>query len=205
MNTMDIILWSLLVISVAIAYTAWMVDRPKIEGFIDKSGSLSGVSLSSLSAQALDAAPTTSEVKGHYRKLLIFSDDDIRKQGTSALRLLADLRDRLFDRPNFRDSLVVDDFLAGWPSWLTPLNKDIKEPIPTRDEAVMAESKILAYLQKNFPQADSVDEDTGSTVRNLYTDFGKRFVFDQGEPVALKADFMKQPLLKGWKNPLSER
>jgi len=203
MKTVDIILWGLLIASVAIAYAAWMLDRPKMEGFIDKSGSLQGISLSSLSTQALDAAPTTSEVKGHYRKLLIFSDDDIRKQGTSALRLLADLRDRLFDRPNFRDSLTIDDFLAGWPSWLTPLSTSIKEPIPTRDEAVMAESKILAYLQRNFPQVDSVDEDTGSTVRNLYQDFGQRFVFDPNEPVTLKTDFMNQPLLKNWRNPLS--
>ena len=203
MKTMDIILWLLLIVSVAIAYTAWMLDRPKTEGFIDQSGSIQGISLSSLSTQALDAAPTTSEVKTHYRKLLIFGDDDIRKQGTSALRIMADLRDRLFDRPNFRDSLTVDDFLADWPTWLTPLSTSIKEPIPTRDEVVMAESKILAYLQKNFPQVDSVDEDTGSTVRNLYQDFGRRFVFDQGEAVTLKADFMNQPLLKNWRNPLS--
>ena len=203
MKTMDIILWLLLFVSVAIAYAAWMLDRAKTEGFIDQSGRLQGISLASLSTQALDAAPTTSEVKTHYRKLLIFGDDDIRKQGTSALRIMADLRDRLFDRPNFRDSLVVDDFLGNWPSWLTPLSTDIKETTPTRDEVVMAESKILAYLQKNFPQADSVDEDTGSTVRNLYQDFGQRFVFDSGEPVTLKADFMSTPLLKNWRNPLS--
>lgn len=202
---MDIILWLLLVTSVAIAYTAWMFDRPKAEGFIDRSGGFSGISLSSLSTQALDAAPTTSEVKNHYRKLLIFLDDNIRNHQGTALPLVNDTGVRLFDRAGVRDNLTIDDFLANWPTWLTPLSTTIKEPVPTTDEAVMGQSKILAYLQKNFPQVDSVDEDTGSTVRNLYTDFGQRFIFEQGEPVTLRPDFLVTPLLKNWRNPLSAR
>jgi len=203
MKSDDIILWILLITATILACIAWIFDRPKTEGFIDRSGSLSGISLSSLSAQALDAAPTTSEAKNHYRKLLIFWDDNIRNHQGTALPLINDTGVRLFDRAGVRDSLTIDDFLANWPTWLTPLSTTIKEPIPTTDEAVMSQSKILAYLQKNFPQVDSVDEDTGSTVRNVYTDFGRRFIFEQGEPVTLRPDFLVTPLLKNWRNPLS--
>jgi hypothetical protein len=61
---------------------------------------------------------------------------------------------------------------------------------------------MLAYLQKNFPQEDMVDDQTRSTIRNLVEDFGYRFVFKKGEEeVQLKPDFMAQPLVKGWTNP----
>jgi hypothetical protein len=171
------------------------------EGFITVGGALPGPSLMDMSTQALDAAPTTSEAKTFYKQLLLFADSDIRQQGTAGLRILADFRDRVYGPRDFKASLTVDDFLANWPAWLPPLDPTIKEPTPTKDDAVMAEARLLAYLQKNFPQEDMVDEQTGSTIRNLVEDFGKRFVFEANETVALRPDFLSQPILKGWVNP----
>jgi hypothetical protein len=163
-------------------------------------GGFSGIDMTGLSNQALDAAPTTSEVKQHYKNLLVFADADIRQSGTKALRILADFRDRCFANRNFRDDLTVDDVLANWPDWLPPMDPTMKEPVPSVTDAVTAEQKMLAYLQKYFPQEDTVDEQTGSTIRNLIQDFGLRFVFDE-PPVQLRPDFLSQPLLANWKNP----
>lgn len=154
-----------------------------------------------LSTQALDAAPTTSEVKQHYSNLLLFANHDIHQSGTKALRILADFRDRVYGPRNFRSDLTTEDFLADWPTWLPPLDPTLSEqPVPSVDDAVSAEAKMLAYLQQYFPQEDSVDEQTGSTIRNLIQDFGMRFVFEE-PPVVLRPDFLKQPLLQNWRNP----
>ena len=199
----DTVLWIIFVLGLIITYVAWRFDRgPVKERFLNLGGGVGGVSLSALTTQALDAAPTTSEAKIHYKNLLIFANDDIRKEGVQGLRILADFRDRLFGKPDFRDNLVVDDFLADWPTWMPPLDTTIKEPVPEVSVAVTAESQLLAYLQKNFPQENMVDEQTGSTIRNLVEDFGYRFVFKRGlETVQLKPDFLAKPLLKGWTNP----
>jgi len=199
----DNVLWAFFVIGLIVAYLAWRFDHMAAkEGFLNLGGGIGGVSLAALTTQALDSAPTTSEVKIHYKNLLLFANDDIRKQGVKGLRILADFRDRLFGTRDFRDDLVIDDFLANWPDWMPPLDTTIKEPIPEVSVAVTAESQMLAYLQKNFPQEDMVDEQTGSTIRNLVEDFGFRFVFKKGkETVQLKQDFLRQPLLKGWTNP----
>lgn len=202
MLTAEGVLWGFLVVGIIVAYAAWRLDRPYAETFLDLGGGLGGVSLTSLSTQALDSAPSTSEVKQHYKTLLLFADADIRKQGTQGLRILADFRDRLFGTRNFRDNLTVDDFLADWPTWIPPLDPTIKEPIPDSAAAVTAESQLLAYLQKNYPQEGQVDEQTGSTIRNLIEDFGYRFVFKKGvETTQLKDDFLRVPLLKNWSNP----
>jgi hypothetical protein len=190
----DGILWSIFVIGLALVFVAYNW-KPR-ESFINMGG------LASLTTQALDAAPTTSELKNHYKNLLIFADDDIRKQGVAGLRILADFRTRLFGQRDFRDNLVIDDFKGNWPAWLPPLDTTIKEPVPDSATAATAESQMLAYLQKNFPQEDMVDDQTRSTIRNLVEDFGYRFVFKKGEEVVqLKPDFMAQPLVKGWTNP----
>ena len=201
MGTTDRILWVILIGSFAVAYAAWIGRSRSIEPFLNLSGNL-GVDLSSLTTQALDAAPTTSELKNHYKTLLVFANADIQKQGVQGLRILADFRDRVYGKRDFRDNLTVEDFLANWPAWLPPLDTTIKEPVPDSTVAVTAESQMLAYLQKNFPQEDQVDEQTGSTIRNLIEDFGYRFVFKRGvETVQLGPDFLKKPLLKGWTNP----
>ena len=201
MGTTDRILWVILIGSFAVAYAAWIGRSRSIEPFLNLSGNL-GVDLSSLTTQALDAAPTTSEIKNHYKTLLVFANADIQKQGVQGLRILADFRDRVYGKRDFRDNLTVEDFLANWPAWLPPLDTTIKEPVPDSTVAVTAESQMLAYLQKNFPQEDQVDEQTGSTIRNLIEDFGYRFVFKRGvETVQLGPDFLKKPLLKGWTNP----
>jgi hypothetical protein len=196
---MDGILWAFLIIGVAILMYTLRVSRGDARepfvGFV-------GTSLTALTTQALDAAPTTSEAKDLYKKLLIFADADIRKQGVQGLRILADFRDRVYGKRDFRDDLVVEDFLANWPAWLAPMDPTIKEPVPDSTEAATAEAQLLAYLQKNFPQEDMVDEQTGSTIRNLVEDFGYRFVFKKGkETVVLGPDFLKTPLLRGWSNP----
>lgn len=197
------VLWGILIVCGLLTVFAWYVDKPRKEHFINLGGGFSGISLANLSTKALDSTPTTSELKNHYKNLLIFANDDIRKQGVQGLRILADFRDRVYGKRNFRDNLKVEDFLANWPSWLPQLDTSITEPVPESSTAVMAESSMLAYLQKNFPQEDKVDEQTGSTIRNLIEDFGYRFVFKKGkEKVALAPDFLRQPLLKDWKNPV---
>jgi len=205
MQIADRVLWVFFIVSAVIAYAAWRLSRPSpsIEPFLNLGGGgLGGVSLTSLSTQALDSSPSTSEAKQHYKTLLLFADADIRKQGTQGLRILADFRDRLYGKRDFRDDLTVDDFMADWPSWLPPLDPTIKEPIPDSATAVTAESQLLAYLQKNYPQEGQVDEQTGSTIRNLVEDFGYRFVFKRGiETTQLKSDFLRVPLLKNWTNP----
>ncbi len=172
-----------------------------VEGF-QPVGILPESALTNISNQALDAAPSTSEVKQHYKNLLLFADADIRKQGTLGLRILADFRDRVYGPRDFRDNLTVEDFLEDWPVWLPQMDPTQKEPIPSMEEAVTAELRMLAFLQKNYPQEPNLDEQTGSTVRNLVEDFGYRFVFKRGEEeVALRPDFLAQPLLKDWVNP----
>ena len=188
---------ALLVIGVILIWLVWATREP----FLNMGGNL-GVSLTELSTKALDSAPTTSEAKQHYKNLLVFANDDLRKQGTQGLRILADFRDRVYGRRDFRDDLTVEDFLANWPAWLPPIDPTSQEPIPDVATAVMAESSLLSYLQKNFPQESQVDEQTGSTIRNLVEDFGYRFVFKRGrETVRLAPDFLREPLLKDWKNP----
>lgn len=198
-------LWSILLIGAAISIYAWWSDRRSTsikEGFVAAPGTIAGLSLADLTTQALDAAPSTSEAKQHYKNLLLFAATDIQKQGTQGLRILADFRDRVYGPRNFRPNLTTEDFLADYPTWLPPLNPDYTEPTPSVSDAVMAESRLLAYIQKNFPQEANVDEQTGSTVRNIIQDFGYRFVFEKGkETVTLPPDFLKQPLLKNWSNP----
>ena len=199
------ILWFLLIVAIAALTMHYWRSRgttPISEHFITVGGSLPGPSLMEMSTSALDNAPTTSELKGFYKQLLIFADADIRQQGTAGLRILGDFRDRVYGPRNFRANLEVDDFLGNWPDWLPPIDPTIQEPVPSVDEAVTAEVRMLAYLQKNFPQEDLVDEQTGSTIRNLVEDFGYRFVFVQGEETAeLRPDFLRQPLLQNWVNP----
>ena len=188
---------ALLVIGVILIWLVWATREP----FMNMGGNL-GVSLTELSTKALDSAPTTSEAKQHYKNLLVFANDDLRKQGTQGLRILADFRDRVYGRRDFRDDLTVEDFLANWPAWLPPIDPTIQEPVPDVATVVMAEASLLSYLQKNFPQESEVDEQTGSTIRNLVEDFGYRFVFKRGrETVRLAPDFLREPLLKDWKNP----
>lgn len=175
------------------------------EGFVSLgAGTAPGPSLMDMSTAALDAAPSTSEAKKYYKQLLLFADQDIKKQGTAGLRLLADFRDRVYGPRNFRANLTVDDFLGSWPDWLPALDTTIDEPPVTPDDAVMSEVRVLAYLQKNYPQEDMVDEQTGSLIRGIVEDFGYRFVFIKGqETVALADDFLRQPLLKNWTNPIA--
>lgn len=174
------------------------------EHFVDPLGSIAGVSLQQVTTRALDAAPSTSETKDFYKILLVFADADIRRQGTDGLRILADMRDRLFDRPDFRDNLTYTDFTANWPEWLPPLDPTQQEPVPSVEEAVTAEARLLAFLQRNYPAVTSgvADDQTNDVVLALVRDFGFRFVFKEGEEqVQLKSDFMSKPLLQGWANP----
>jgi hypothetical protein len=197
-----LILWGLLLISIGALMIHYGFHTATTEGFVTQGGSVAGISLMDISTQALDAAPTTSELKDYYKSLLIFCDADIRQQGTKGLRILADFRDRVYGPRDFRANLTVDDFLGNYPDWLPPLSTEIQEPVPTTEEAVMAELRMLAYLQKNYPQEATVDEQTGSTIRNLIEDFGYRFVFIQGqETVQLPPDFLLTPLTQGWSNP----
>jgi hypothetical protein len=204
MGTHETILWVLFIAAAVVSVVHLWLARRRTEPFITIGGSVPGPSLMDMSTRALDSAPTTSEAKNFYKQLLVFADSDIRQQGTQGLRLLADFRDRVYGPRDFRGNLTADDFLGNWPSWLPPLDTTIQEPAPSVDDAVTAEVRVLAYLQKNFPQEDLVDEDTGSTIRNIIEDFGYRFVFIKGEETAaLRPDFLRQPLLQNWVNPTS--
>jgi hypothetical protein len=197
-------LWLLLLIAGTAALLAVIAEgRPTSK---EPFQGIAGLSLTDLTTQALDSAPSTSEVKDLYKTLLVFADADIRRQGTQGLRILADFRDRVYGPRNFRADLTVDDFLADWPTWCTPLDTTIQEPVPDSATAATAEARLLAYLQKNWPAEPNVDEQTGSVVRGIIEDFGYRFVFDRaaGETVALRPDFLRVPLLRGWVNPASQ-
>lgn len=189
-----VLLWILFLGSCLILFMT--LRSPKsVESFVDLSATMKAVS-----TQALDAAPSTTEVKMHYRALLLFADADIRAQGTKALRVLADFRDRVYGPHDFRTDFKVEDILANWPDWMTPLDSTVKETPPTAIDAVHAERRMLAYLQKNFPEEPNLQK-APSIVRSLIEDFGRRFVFD-ADPVTLRSDFMSQPLLKDWVNPI---
>jgi hypothetical protein len=213
-------MWLYIIFVVSLAALLLSTRRVR-ESFLDHSGKVN-IDMTKVTNMALDAAPTTSEVKGHYKKLLIFAAKDIAmtaQQPLQGLRILADFRDRVFGRRDFREDLTVKDFTDPWPEWLPPLDTTQSEPIPTADEAANAELKILAYLQRNFPQdlAEKVDDQTHSTIWNILHDFGDRFVFNQprkeGEPLIIGAarkegetfelgpNFLTVPLTKGWSNP----
>jgi hypothetical protein len=182
----------------------WILSRrprSRPEPFADMPGP-AGISLQQISTQALDSAPTTSEAKQHYKTLLVFAAADVQRQGTDGLRLLADFRNRLFGPRDFRTDLRAENFLANWPDWAVPLDTTIQEPTPPAADAVNAEARLLAYLQKNFPIEDQVDAQTGSVIRGIIQDFGERFVFAPGETVQLRDDFLRVPLLRGWVNPI---
>lgn len=159
-----------------------------------------------ISTLALDAPPTTSELKNHYKTLLIFIDDDFRKTGHKGLRIAADFRNRVYGDRSFRDNLKPDDILANWPAWLPPLDITQKETVPEVEDAVTAEMKMLAYLALNYPQEKKTNSaDTDSTVRNLLEDFGYRFVFKKGQEVEHVApEFAPKMLLKNWVNPVTD-
>lgn len=154
------------------------------------------------STEAIDSAPSTSEVKGYYKTLLLYTDNDFKGSGVKSMRLLGDLRDRLFGPRNFRDKLKVDDILKNWPKWIPPLDTTTKESVPTTEEAVNAELRVLSYLQKNFPMEPGAESERGSIVRGIIDDFGYRFVFEKGkEKIKLKDDFLRYPLTRDWVNP----
>ena len=190
-----VILWILFAVCCLFLFVALRSEKSRAEGFVDLSSTLKDVS-----TQAIDAAPSTTELKMHYRALLLFADADIRSQGTKALRILADFRNRVYGPRDFRSDFKVEDILANWPTWMTPLDTTAKEQPPAAMDAVTAERRMLAYLQKNFPQEPNL-QSAPSIVRSLIDDFGTRFVFDTG-PVTLRSDFTPQTLLKDWVNPI---
>ena len=199
------ILWFVLCISIVLLWIG--IRTPFLHGqekFANWDGGVTGVSLQQLSTDALDRAPSTSEVKDDYTLLLVYADYAMRKGGddaVKALRVFADMRDRLFDVHDFRDNLVLDDFRGNWPEWLTQPDPAVDVAYTCMDAAT-AEAHVLAFLQKNYPQEDKVDEQTGSTIRNIIEDFGYRFVFKKrSETVELAEEFLKKPLLRGWSSP----
>jgi hypothetical protein len=204
MKTPRWILLGILVAAVAAIVIHIILTRPRSEPFLDLPSL--GITPTELSTVALDAAPTTSEVKQHYKNVLLFADSDIRNQGIKGLRILADFRDRVYGPRDFRADLTEDDFLSNWPTWLPPLNPAVQEPVPDATTAAASESKLLAYLQKNWPVEPDVDAQTGSVVNGIVEDFGYRFVFQRGTEISqVRPDFLKQSPLKNWTNPTMPR
>jgi hypothetical protein len=195
----DGLTWLLMLVLVMVLSATFLSSR---KGSIYEAFADLPVDLSALTTQALDAPPSTSELKDHYKKLLIFTDNDFRNNGAYlSSRILADFRKRVYGKNSFRDNLKTNDILASWPTWLPPLDTSITEPVPTQEDAVTAESKMLAYLARYFPQEPSNDE-SASIVRSLIDDFGYRFVFKKGTEVSrVDPDFVPKNLLKNWVNP----
>jgi hypothetical protein len=210
------LLWVLFGLSLVLTLRAAATYR---EGF-DSSGRVAGVSLTEMSTQALDAAPTASEAKIHYKTLLVYAAADIKNKGTNGLRLLADFRDRVFTQPgvtydmrlpdgtypkmNFRKTLTVNDFLDNWPTWMPALDPTIREPVPTVTDAVHAESKLLAFLQRYYPSGGDVQ--TQQVVRGLIEDFAYRFVYDRDtQQYQLVPDITSRSLLENWVNPVMKK
>lgn len=195
----DVSTWLLMLVLVMVLSATFLASK---KASIYESFENQPVDLTTAATQALDAPPSTSELKNHYKALLIFTDDDFRNNGSNKSgRILADFRNRVYGRSSFRSNLATDDILADWPSWLPPLDTSIKEPVPSQEQAVIAESKMLAYVARNFPQEPSQDE-SASIVKSLLTDFGYRFVFKKGvETSRVSPDFAPNRLLKDWVNP----
>jgi hypothetical protein len=207
------LLWVLFGLAALISLRAIVIEK------FDSTGQIAGVSLSEMSTQALSAAPTASELKIHYKTLLLFSADDIKKQGTNGLRILADFRDRIYTQPgvtpdmrlpdgtypkmNFRKSLTVPDFLNNWPSWMPALDPTIREPIPTVSDAVHAESKMLAFIQQNYPGGGDVQ--TKQVLNGLIEDFAYRFVYDPDQTYQLVPDITTRSVLQNWVNPVMKK
>jgi len=201
----DAILWGILIVGCLVLYVSWRFDQPKVkEGFdgtINQSGQ---ADTTAFSAVALDAAPTTSEVKGHYKNVLLWTDDAMKKGNGKALRLVSDFSDRHFQKGTLREKLKTSDILDPWPKFLPPLDTSIDQDPPSGDIAADSERAILAYIRKNYPQEKDVDQETRSMVRNLIEDIAYRFVYEKSEEtMRLKDDYMKEDLLKGWASPLS--
>ena len=150
---------------------------------------------------ALDSSPSTSEVKGYYKALLLFADADFKGSAIKPMKLLGDIRNRLFSKRSFRGSLRAADILKNYPKWLVPLDTASTEAVPSTEEAVQAELRILSYLQTNFPQEPDMVSQTGSIVMHIINDFGARFVLEKDEKIVLKPDFLLVPLTRDWVNP----
>ena len=218
----DFVLWVILGVCVcAIALSFFgQGTTSQGQGSSHQTESFADFDLQRITSEALDRSPSTSEVKDDYKRLLIYANSAIRSGGdeaVKALKILADLRDRLFDVHDFRDNLIVSDFIDNWPTWIPPIDPTITEPEYTCADGSTSEQHILAYLQKNFPREEVITKeekekgkDKGdqnqSTVRNIIEDFGYRFVFKKGEEtVELSKNFLRKPLLRGWTSSCFEK
>jgi hypothetical protein len=191
---MDTILWILMTV-VLLALLS-----PTVESFADMDGWLAKTS-----TEAINAAPSDSELKNHYRNVLIYAADDINKQSPTGngMRILADFRNRVYGVREFKP-MTASDFLANWPTWLPPLDTTMKEPVPDVDTAVASEAKMLAYLDKNFPAEKTADAQSTSLCRLMLKDFGDRYLFTQPrKDLGLRPDFLRVPLTRGWINPVN--
>jgi len=183
------ILWLLLIACLAAIWLAWN----RYEPFVDD--------LDRIAIRALDAAPNTVQAKMHYRNLLLFIDDDLKKHGVSGISIISDFGKRVYGREMVRDDIDTDTPLKNWPTWLQPLSTTDKDAVPNSSDAAAAEQQLLAYLNLNFPNGDKIDVETGEFVRRLTQDVGERFFFKAGEPVRLRDDLLTVSLVKGWSDP----
>lgn len=163
--------------------------------------------LTKTSTEAINAAPSDSELKNHYRNVLVYAADDISKQSPTGngMRILADFRNRVYGVREFKP-LTAPDFLANWPTWLPPLDPTMKEPVPDVDTAVASEVKMLAYLDKNFPAEPAAGTQGDSLCRLMLKDFGERFIYTPDKSrndLRLRPDFLRVPLTRGWINPVN--
>jgi hypothetical protein len=182
MKPTEIVLWSVLIIGLVVIYIGWRFDVKKKERFVDI---MSADAFAKFSSAANNSAPTTTEVQNYYKTLLIYVDDQIRnKSGSNAeqgSKRLHTLIDKLYAKKTFK-KFTIDDILEPWPKCLPPRDPGMPAPIPSDGDGLVATTKILAYLQANWPKNDSPNEDT---VGCLVEDIGRRFVYEQNEKILI--------------------
>jgi hypothetical protein len=182
MKPTDIVLWSVLIIGLVVIYIGWRFDVKKKEGFADI---MSAATFANVSTSATNSVPTTTEVQNYYKNLLLYVDDQIRNHSGSKADLgskrLHTLIDKLYAKKTFK-KFTIDDILEPWPKCLPQRDPGLPAPIPSDGDALVATTKILAYLQSNWPKNSSPNEDT---VGCLVEDIGYRFVYDPEEKIMI--------------------
>jgi len=196
----DTVLWILLF---GTFFALLMMRNRSTEHFISQNDS----DLLKYSTAAINSAPTSSEVKTHYRNVLLYAADDIKSTSTTGcgMRILEDFRNRVYGKVPFKN-LVISDFTDNWPSWMAPLSTTITEPIPDPATAAASEAKLLAFVETNYPMEPTAESVATSLVTLLLRDFGDRFLFvrsKQSKGLGLRPDFLREPLTNQWANPCS--
>ena len=149
---------------------------------------------------AIDAPPTSTEVKKYYKDLLIYVDSSIKSQTNHATILLTLIRSKIYKKGDLRRSLI--NILDKYPKWIPEYITAVPEIVPQNSDVVAAVLGILAYIQRYYPNEPDFLTGTTSTVQNIINDFATRFVYEPNQKMEYKPDFNPHTLTQKWSNPL---